>query len=185
MKTSQKIIEYIREHRQVTGQELTDFLGITDRGVRKQLFTLLKQGVLTKKGHPPIVYYQINDSLKEMVELSVLPKSIIEVIDQNYLYITPTGEKLVGLVGFKSWCKKQNLPLEKTSYEYVAMLEKFAQYKKRGFIDGLAKLLSCIALITKFFWMICIILIFIALIVLVRQNWVNYCFMPSKVSKLP
>ena len=140
MKTSQKIIEYIREHRQVTGQELTDFLGITDRGVRKQLFTLLKQGVLTKKGHPPIVYYQINDSLKEMVELSVLPKSILEVIDQNYLYITPTGEKLVGLVGFKSWCKKQNLPLEKTSYEYVAMLEKFAQYKKRGFIDGLAKL---------------------------------------------
>ncbi len=140
MKTSQKIIEYIREHRQVTGQELTDYLGITDRGVRKQLFTLLKQGILTKKGHPPIVYYQINDSLKERTKSSGLNKRIIGIIDKNYLFITPRGEKLVGLIGFASWCKKQDLPLEKTAYEYVAMLEKFAQYKKRGFIEGLAKL---------------------------------------------
>ena len=36
MTTSQKIIEYIEEHGQVTGAELADYLDITDRAVRKK-----------------------------------------------------------------------------------------------------------------------------------------------------
>jgi len=101
MKTSEKIVDYVQKHRQVTGQELTYFLGITDRGVRKQLLTLFKRGALTKKGHPPVVYYQISDqSIKK--NSTYLPDSTRQLIDKNYLFITPTGEKLVGMVGFES-----------------------------------------------------------------------------------
>ena len=139
MKTSEKIVDYVQKHRQVTGQELTYFLGITDRGVRKQLLTLLKRGALTKKGHPPVVYYQISDqSIKK--NSTYLPDSTRQLIDKNYLFITPTGEKLVGMVGFESWCQKQNLPIEKTAREYVAMFKKFAAYKIQGLINGLGKL---------------------------------------------
>jgi len=139
MKTSEKIVAYIQKHRQATGQELTYFLGITDRGVRKQLLTLLKRGILTKKGHPPVVYYQISDqSIKK--NSTYLPDSTRQLIDKNYLFITPTGEKLVGMVGFESWCQKQNLPIEKTAREYVAMFKKFAAYKIQGLINGLGKL---------------------------------------------
>ena len=116
MKTSQKITNYIREHQQATGQELADFIGITGRGVRKQLLTLLKQGLLSKKGHPPVVYYQIKETL-DNIPTNIPSKRIFEIINSNYLYITPRGEKLVGLVGFEFWCKKQGLSVEKTINE--------------------------------------------------------------------
>lgn len=139
MKTSQKIINYIREHQQATGQELTDFIGITGRGVRKQLLTLLKQGFLSKKGHPPVVYYQIKET-PDNVPTNSPPKRILEIINSNYLYITPRGEKLAGLAGFEFWCKKQGLSIEKTAKEYVVNFNKFLSYKQNGFIDGLSKL---------------------------------------------
>ena len=139
MKTSEKIIDYIQKHRQATGQELTYFLGITDRGIRKQLSTLLKRGILAKKGHPPVVYYQISDQPSKIVP-NFLPDSILQLINENYLFITPTGEKLVGMMGLEAWCQRQSLPIEKTAREYVSMFKKFAAYKKQGLINGLGKL---------------------------------------------
>ncbi|HCC84261.1 MAG TPA: hypothetical protein DEP87_01090, partial [Candidatus Pacebacteria bacterium] len=139
MKTNQKIIDYLKEYRQTNAQELADYLGITDRGVRKQLLVMLRNGILTKKGRPPVVYYQLNtDSV--IASGDTLPTSSVRVINQNFLFITPTGEKLEGISGFEAWCQKHNLSLVKTSHEYVAMLKKFSQYKKQGFINGLAKL---------------------------------------------
>ena len=139
MKTSQKIIDYLKDHRQTNAQELADYLGITDRGVRKQLLIMLGSGVLIKKGHPPVVYYQLRlDTIKASAD--TLSTNIIRKINHNFLFITPTGKKLEGVDGFEVWCQKHNLPFAKTSNEYVAMLKKFSQYKKQGFIDGLPKL---------------------------------------------
>jgi hypoxanthine-guanine phosphoribosyltransferase len=139
MKTAQKIIGYIREHKQATGQELTDFIGITSRGVRKQLLTMLKAGILSKKGHPPIVYYQIKIEPERRI-LKHLSKRTTDLINDNYLYITPIGEKLEGFVGFEAWCKNRELPIEKTAEEYLVILKKFLDCKKNGLIDGLSKL---------------------------------------------
>lgn len=139
MKTSQKILSYILEHQQATGQELTDFIGITGRGVRKQLLSLLNKGFLRKKGHPPIVYYQIREE-QVKAPTYILSKKVLSIISHNYLYITPRGEKLLGLAGFEFWCNKQELPLGKTIKEYIVILNKFLSYKKNGFINGLAKL---------------------------------------------
>lgn len=139
MKTSQKITDYIRDHKLATGQELTEFLGITSRGVRKQLLAMLKQGILSKRGHPPLVYYQIKTPTI-ITPSNSLPKNVVDLIDNNYLYIAPIGEKLDGIVGFESWCKKMGLPMEKTAREYIVILKKFLRYKKQGFINGLPKL---------------------------------------------
>jgi predicted ArsR family transcriptional regulator len=57
MKTSQKIIDYIRSSGQATAPELVDYLGITDRAVRKQLKSLFDTNKLVKVGRPPKVYY--------------------------------------------------------------------------------------------------------------------------------
>ncbi|KKQ33703.1 MAG: Filamentation induced by cAMP protein Fic [Candidatus Collierbacteria bacterium GW2011_GWC2_44_18] len=139
MKTSQVIRNYLQTHRQATGKELSDHLGITDRAVRKQLSSLLESGVLTKKGRPPTVYYQINSNPPSQPHHS-LPTRLTRVISQNYLFITPTGEKLAGIDGFLLWCEKQKLPFEKTAREYVAMVNKFSKYKRQGLINGLSKL---------------------------------------------
>ena len=57
METSQKIINYLTDHGPTTNVELVDFLGITDRAVRKQLKNLTDDGILQKAGQPPKVYY--------------------------------------------------------------------------------------------------------------------------------
>ena len=57
MKTSEKIIKYIQDREQATGSELSDYLDITDRAVRKQLNSLLKKNILRKTGKPPRVFY--------------------------------------------------------------------------------------------------------------------------------
>lgn len=142
MKTSEIILSFIKKNRQASGQELAEHLEITDRAVRKQLSTLVEKGLLTKKGQPPLVYYQISNTPETPIEKIELSSEISKTIEGNYLFITPSGEKLVGIEGFQIWCKKQNLPYAKTATEYVEMLKKFSKYKKDYFINGFSKLKS-------------------------------------------
>ncbi len=59
MKTSEKIIDYLKVKEQTSGRELSDYLGISDRAVRKHLAKLLKDDILDKIGAPPKVFYFI------------------------------------------------------------------------------------------------------------------------------
>ena len=55
-KTSDKIIEYIFRRGQASGKELSEYLGITDRAVRKQLRALFESEKIEKVGKPPRVF---------------------------------------------------------------------------------------------------------------------------------
>lgn len=139
MKTSEKIIKYIKEKGQVTGAELSDFLDISDRGVRKQLSSLMEKGLLDKIGRPPKVFYQlkkeeVNNDFKE------IDKEFIETINKKYLIITPSGKRMEGMDGFVYWCKKNNLPIKKTVQEYIKTVAKYEDLKKNGLIDGSEKI---------------------------------------------
>lgn len=137
--TSQKIQEYILTHRQVTSKELADYLGITRQALFKHLPKLLAQGKIGKIGKPPVVYYFIKEeTASEIVAFQKKVKS--PIIEKNYLIITPTGEKLTGMFGFKYWCERNKLPLLKTVKEYEKTFQKYARYKKAGLIDGTYKL---------------------------------------------
>jgi len=138
-KTSEKIIEYIKEKGQVSGSELSRHLGITDRAVRKQLNALLEKGVLSKVGKAPKVYYLL--SVEKVSNSSYsLPKEIQDVINENFSVISPAGERIEGFFGFIFWCEKRNEPVEKTAREYVATIKKYGRYKKDGLIDGMYKM---------------------------------------------
>ncbi|HRN71177.1 MAG TPA: hypothetical protein PLS49_08415 [Candidatus Woesebacteria bacterium] len=145
MKTSEKIIQYIRENNQASGKELVDYLqDITPRAVRKQLKSLLESGQLRKVGKPPKVFYLINDTDRKAkslgLEYEVIDKSVKNKIDKNYLYISPRGEQKQGWEGFVMWCEKTNQNPIKTAKEYVKTLDKYSKYKQKGFISGLDKL---------------------------------------------
>lgn len=64
VKTSQKIVDYIANKGQATGNELAGYLGITTRAVRKQLNGLLEEGRLYKIGRPPKVFYLVSKEEK-------------------------------------------------------------------------------------------------------------------------
>jgi len=137
--TAQKIQEYLVVHNQVTPKQLVEYLGISRQALFKHLFELLEKGKIGKIGKPPVVYYFIkNQTVSEIKSLESRPES--QIVEKNYLIITPTGEKLIGIEGFKYWCNKNNLPLQKTVSEYEKTFQKYAKYKKTGLIDGTNKL---------------------------------------------
>ena len=140
MQTKQKIREYLAKKRQASGKELADFWGITDRAVRKQLVSLMERGEVAKKGLPPKVYYFLADGT-EKSQNHEIDKRLTDLVEKNYLIITPSGERMDGVKGFAFWCAKTGQPLEKTIQEYMAMQKRFDRYKmKNGLIDGKIKL---------------------------------------------
>jgi hypothetical protein len=140
IKTSQKIIEYIKKNRQATGSELADFLNISDRAVRKQLSNLLESDSLYKNGKPPKVFYFIKKTTEAILSDDGISNDIKLRINRDFLIITPSGDKKEGLLGFKYWCAKNNLSLDKTAKEYFKTLLKYEKYKKDGLISGIKKI---------------------------------------------
>lgn len=137
--TTQKIQEYLIVHKQVTSKQIAEHLGISRQALFKHLPKLLAEGKIGKIGRPPIVYYFIKDQIVSEVK-SQENQIESQVIEKNYLVITPTGEKLTGMKGFKYWSDKNKLPLAKTITEYEITFKKYAKYKKAGLIDGTYKL---------------------------------------------
>src|SRR3990167_8431642 len=113
-KTSEKILKYIKNKGQATGNELARYLAITPRAVRKQLNSLLRDDKLYKIGKPPKVFYLITSNRKQT----------------DTVHIEPTLKKLID----------ENFPIKKTALEYEKTLKKYAPYKKDGLIDGMYKI---------------------------------------------
>jgi len=137
MKTSIKIKQYLKEKTRVTGNELSDYLGISGRAVRKQLANLLKGGEIDRVGRPPKVFYLLKEQHDK--ENEIIDSAKRDIIEKNYLIITPSGEKKDGFTGFNYWCNKNNLDVAKTADEYIKILLKYDKFKKGGLIDGMQK----------------------------------------------
>ncbi|HBI16908.1 MAG TPA: hypothetical protein DDY52_01995 [Candidatus Moranbacteria bacterium] len=139
MKTSEKILNYIKDRKQVTARELVDFLIISERAVFKQLSNLLVEGKITKIGKSPKVFYSLAQEKKDENEKFILDKKTQKIIAENYLIVTVGGERKEGLDGFIYWCDKNNLPIEKTAVGYLKTIEKYKKFKKNGLINGMEK----------------------------------------------
>lgn len=137
--TSAKIIEYIASKGQVEGKELFECFELSDRAIRKQLKKLFEAGILLKAGKPPKVFYHVKEKVNEQENNLIIEKDNEKIINERFLIITPSGEEKEGIEGFKYWCKKFNLPVEKTVKEYLQTLRKYDSYKKAGLIDGTTK----------------------------------------------
>lgn len=138
MNTQEKIIKYIESKKQVTANELVDFLGINRSAVYKHINKMLSAEIIIKQGKPPKVFYSLRsfEDTKKQIDIDKKDKKII---DENYLIITPGGEIKEGIDGFAYWCNKNNLEVTKTAKEYIETLKKYKNFKKGGIIDGLHK----------------------------------------------
>lgn len=145
MSTQEKIIEYIKQKGEVTGVEISNYLGITRQALFRYLPKLLEAKVITKIGKPPKVFYSINKGVPVAGQDAGLSDVEERKIEDEFLVITPSGEKLQGVEAFFYWCEKNNLPLKKTAGEYVKTLAKYGHYKKDGLISGLSKMKNTFA----------------------------------------
>lgn len=144
MKTSEKIIKYLTQNGQTSGSSLVDYLGITDRGVRKQLKSLLDAGQIMKAGKPPRVYYSLATVQTDPITSKAVGISQItlKTIEKEFLYISPRGIAHEGWEGFQHWCHERKLSPEKTAKQYQKTLNKYYRYKKDDLIDGMYKMRS-------------------------------------------
>lgn len=139
--TSKKILKYIKEREHVTANELVDYLDISRQALFKHhLSKMIEDKTLIKIGSSPKVFYSLGDAIENSQKEIELSDDVQKVINDNYLTITPSGEKKEGIDGFVYWCEKNKLPVEKTADEYLTVISKYNKYKKDGLINGLGKL---------------------------------------------
>lgn len=131
-------MEYLAKNNQATVNELVDYLKISRMAVSKQLKKLINEDEVYKAGKPPKVFYFLKEADK-IDSKKKLDKKTADFIEANYLLITSSGERKQGLDGFRHWCQANNLPLEKTSKEYLKALKKYQSLKKEGYINGMEK----------------------------------------------
>lgn len=141
MSTYKKIIEYIKEKGPVTGAEMADAFGISRQALYKHLRNLLENEEVVKIGKPPKVFYSTKKNKKE-VKSVVVDEKTKKIIDESYLIITPSGERMEGARGFIYWCEKNNLPVKKTAAEYLKTISKYDNFKQKGIINGMRKMKS-------------------------------------------
>jgi hypothetical protein len=142
METPNKIIEFLR-HAPSTANDITDFLGVSRQATHRHLLRMITDGRLAKAGAPPKVYYSIpsNPRIATITATAlIIDASTKRVIDDNFLYISPTGERLEGWPGFVGWCTARRQNITQQAARYVQVYNEYEHFKVEGLIDGLPKI---------------------------------------------
>jgi len=138
--TKEKIVEYIENRGSVSAKDLINYIGISKQAIFLHLKKLIEDGLISKVGNPPVVFYVLNNS-KEFVHNIIFEEGVSKIINENYLFISSIGEIKVGVEGFIYWCNKNNLDPVKTANEYIDTLKKYDKHRlKSGLIDGMDKM---------------------------------------------
>ncbi len=107
MKKKQALLEIIKQKQVVRPVELQQVLNISTVAIHKKLKQLLEQGLIVKRGKPPLVFYQYVEQAmpQNMVWPDQLTDEVKQFLEDRYTYITPTGQILKGVAGFDVWLK--------------------------------------------------------------------------------
>lgn len=140
MKTSEKILEFLKKNSQTTPVTLVEYLEITDRAVRKQLKSLLENGQIVKAGKPPRVYYSLAPQAVEKIVGEKINRRIYKLIEKEFYYISPRGSVHEGYEGFVYWCGERKMNVQKTAERYAEIIRKYHAYRRNGLIDGTYKI---------------------------------------------
>lgn len=139
--TSAKILQYIRENGAARPDNLVDYLGFSASAIHRQLNKLMKADKIEKIGVSPKTFYQLRTKTNQ--NIPSLDPDLSKFLEKNYLYVSPRGEILNGVVGFWEWVvkTKQEKQFEFLAKEYAknrAEADKFIN--KNGLIDATDKL---------------------------------------------
>lgn len=142
--TRERIIEYITNNGQARVHDLVRFLNVSSVAVHKHLRQLVADGLLQRTGKPPIVFYiLVPKSSIAVPKEPLFPDDTKDIIDGNFLSITPDGKLLYGTSGFTYWANlyQKNKPIFSLAQQYLMVLERKKKYTtKDGWIDATEKL---------------------------------------------
>jgi len=134
-----KVLDIIKKHNQIRSSEIVKMLNISLKTVYKHLAKLLDEDLIVKVGSTPIVYYSVKTEHKN--DSFELDKNDI-IINENYIYVSPSGELSRGVDGFQEWCRKNKFDYNKEKTIFVEKFRTFEKLKKNGVISAKKSILS-------------------------------------------
>jgi len=139
--TKDKILAYITEKGPVKPKEIWLYSKISQPALYRHLKKLLESGKIIKIGTSPRVFYAPKKS-PTLPQGTVKNIHNLDIIQNNFLDISPSGEYLNGIDGFAYWCGRRKLDIVKTSQEFVTAREKYEKMKVKGLLNGMEKISS-------------------------------------------
>lgn len=137
----QKILDFLHIHETASIKSMSEELGISRQFLHRELNKLVEHGTVIKLGSPPSVYYKLDSTKKELTKSYQLNPEELLFLQDHFLLITELGEKLEGINAMTYWCKRQNLPVEKTVKEFILTRKKYLSfYTNQQLIDGTQKI---------------------------------------------
>ena len=128
--TKTQIIEIIKDNGNIQVKQLVQLLKITPAAVHRALNKLMEMGTIDRKGSPPQVFYFLKPKALLTPKLE-LTSAAIKSLQDNYLYIDPTGKTKNGVDGFISWMTATNnhQKIENCIRDYLKILNEADSHK--------------------------------------------------------
>lgn len=140
MKTREKILKILQQHRQITIHEIAAALGFSRQYIHRQINQLEEDGSIKAVGKAPQVFYSLNDRKPER-QMQTITYEDEQFLNQHFMLVDSLGNLLEGINALQYWCNKQNLKTEITLPEFIETRKKYlAFFNKNHLIDGTEKL---------------------------------------------
>jgi hypothetical protein len=142
MTVEEKLLQILREKGEIRLHDLVELTGSSRQMVHRVIKTLVKKDKVTKLGTAPKTFYRLRETFKKSVANTLAP-SEQSFLQDHFLVVTETGQRLTGTEAFTHWCVRQKLPVDKTAREFITTRKKYLDYfLPNGLIDGNAKIRS-------------------------------------------
>ena len=135
-----QILEMIKKYGPIRPAEIIQNLGVSAKTVQKHLSKMLEEGVVKKNGTTPNVFYLFNHS---GLDISSIPSDGDEwLIENSYIYSSPSGQIIRGMSGFRVWCEKNSFDFEHEKKLYISQIKALAKQRHNGLFSAKKSILS-------------------------------------------
>lgn len=138
-KETMAVLSVIKQYGPIRSLDLVKFLNVSTKTIQKHLVILLDEQMVKKTGTTPKVFYVINIAHENNF---LLLNDIDQIIENNYMYVSPDGEILRGVEGFHAWCKKNKFDFAKEKKLLAEKIKTVQKIKKNGLVSARKKILS-------------------------------------------
>lgn len=138
-KEANEVLRAIKKYGPVRSVQLAKVLNISTKNLYKHLSVLLDIHLIKKIGTTPKVFYVFNETQK--INELISDKSDY-LIDKNYIYVSPSGEVIRGINGFKAWCQKNDFDIIKEKNLFIKKYKEINKLKKDNLISAKKRILS-------------------------------------------
>ena len=132
-KEAENALEAIKKYGPIRSSELAKTLNLSIQTTHKHLRTLLGEDLIKKTGSTPKVFYSVALETEMGVVISDENSRFIE---ESYIYVSPSGEIIRGLEGFKIWCDKNKFDFEREKDAYVRKMKVVEKVRKNNLISA-------------------------------------------------